>query len=80
MVKVLIIAILNTFVKNNTPIIEDAAESFGAVYKNKKCGTFYDISILSFNGNKIITTSGGGMILSKNELYIEHAHKLSTQS
>ena len=66
--------------KNNTPIIEDAAESFGAVYKNKKCGTFGDISILSFNGNKIITTSGGGMILSKNELYIEHAHKLSTQS
>ena len=66
--------------KNNTPIIEDAAESFGAVYKIKIISTFGDISILSFNGNKIITTSGGGMILSKNELYIEHAHKLSTQS
>lgn len=66
--------------KNKTPIIEDAAESLGAEYQNRKCGTFGDISILSFNGNKIITTSGGGMILSKNELYIKYAHKLSTQS
>ncbi len=70
----------NICIKNNTPIIEDAAESFGAVYDGKKCGTFGDISVLSFNGNKIITTSGGGMILSNNKSFIDHAYKLSTQS
>lgn len=45
------------------PILEDAAEALGATYKGKKCGTFGEISALSFNGNKIITTSGGGMVL-----------------
>ena len=66
--------------KNKTPIIEDAAESLGADYKNKKCGSFGDLSILSFNGNKIITTSSGGMIVSNNEFLIEKAKKLSTQA
>ena len=66
--------------KHNTPIIEDSAESLGAEYSGKKCGSFGDISILSFNGNKIITTSSGGMILSDNEYYVNKAKKLSTQS
>lgn len=47
------------------PILEDSAEALGSSYKNKKCGTFGDISVLSFNGNKIITTSGGGAIVCK---------------
>ncbi|MCQ4635291.1 aminotransferase class I/II-fold pyridoxal phosphate-dependent enzyme [Anaerovorax odorimutans] len=49
--------------KYDTPIIEDAAESLGTIYKDKMTGTFGDYSILSFNGNKIITSSGGGMLL-----------------
>ena len=61
-------------------VIEDAAEAFGSDYKGKKCGTFGDIGILSFNGNKIITTSGGGMLVSKNEDYVNRAHFLATQS
>ena len=63
-----------------TPIIEDAAESLGAEYNDRKCGSFGEISILSFNGNKIITTSGGGMLLSNNEDYITKAKKLASQS
>ena len=63
-----------------TPIIEDSAESLGADYYGKKSGSFGDLSILSFNGNKIITTSGGGMLLSNNKAYIDKARKLSTQS
>ncbi len=66
--------------KFKTPIIEDAAESLGAEFKGKKCGSFGDLSILSFNGNKIITTGGGGMLLSNNESYIKKARKLSTQA
>ena len=65
---------------SQTPIIEDAAESLGAEYNNRKCGSFGDMSILSFNGNKIITTSGGGMLLSNNEDYINQAKKLAAQS
>ena len=65
--------------KNNTFIIEDAAESLGAQYKGKKCGSFGDISILSFNGNKIITTGGGGMLLS-NDKDLVKSKKLSTQA
>lgn len=48
---------------HNTPVLEDAAESLGATYKGVQTGNFGDISVLSFNGNKIITTSGGGMVL-----------------
>ena len=50
--------------ENNTPLIEDAAESLGALYNGKQSGTFGDMGIFSFNGNKIITTSGGGMLVS----------------
>jgi dTDP-4-amino-4,6-dideoxygalactose transaminase len=61
------------------PIIEDAAEALGSSIGNKKCGSFGDIGILSFNGNKIITTSGGGAIVSNNKKYIDEARHLSTQ-
>ena len=47
------------------PILEDSAEALGSSYKGQKCGTFGDIGVLSFNGNKIITTSGGGSIVTK---------------
>lgn len=62
------------------PIIEDAAEALGSSYKNKMCGTFGDFGILSFNGNKIITTSGGGALVSKNIKSIEKARFLATQA
>ncbi len=48
--------------KYGVPVVEDAAEAFGAAYHGKPCGSFGDLSIVSFNGNKIITTSGGGMV------------------
>ncbi len=66
--------------KYNIPIIEDSAEALGSKYKGKYCGTFGDISILSYNGNKIITSSGGGMLISKNKEYVEKARFLATQA
>jgi dTDP-4-amino-4,6-dideoxygalactose transaminase len=62
------------------PIIEDAAEALGSTYNGKKCGTFGLMSALSFNGNKIITTSGGGALVSNTADYIEKARFLSTQA
>jgi dTDP-4-amino-4,6-dideoxygalactose transaminase len=64
----------------NIPIIEDSAEALGSTYKNKNCGTLGDISILSFNGNKIITTSGGGALVSKLPMHKEKAVFLATQA
>ncbi len=61
-------------------IIEDAAESFGATYKGKQTGVFGDIGIISFNGNKIITGSAGGMLLTDDVEQANKARKLSTQS
>ncbi|CAA6804619.1 MAG: Lipopolysaccharide biosynthesis protein RffA [uncultured Sulfurovum sp.] len=61
-------------------LIEDAAESLGASYKAKQSGTFGDLSVYSFNGNKILTTSGGGMLVSENREWIEKAKFLSTQA
>lgn len=66
--------------KYQIPIIEDAAEALGSSYKGLKCGTFGLMSALSFNGNKIITTSGGGALVSKNEKYIKQARFLATQA
>ncbi len=62
------------------PVIEDAAEGLGAILHGQKLGSFGDFSILSFNGNKIITTSGGGALLSNNEAWIQKSHFLSTQA
>lgn len=62
------------------PIIEDAAEALGSRYNNTKCGAFGLFGILSFNGNKIITTSGGGALISGNHEYIEKARFLATQA
>ncbi len=62
------------------PILEDSAEALGSSYKNQKCGTFGDISVLSFNGNKIITTSGGGAIVTKNSDLKNKAIFLATQA
>ncbi len=69
-----IISIAN---KYEIPIIEDAAEAMGSVYENKNCGTLTEIGIVSFNGNKIITTSGGGAIISSNIDHISKARYLS---
>lgn len=66
--------------KYEIPIVEDSAEALGSNYKGQKCGTFGDISILSFNGNKIITTSGGGALVSKNLKIKEKAIFLATQA
>ncbi|PEU59994.1 aminotransferase DegT [Priestia megaterium] len=64
----------------NVPLIEDAAESLGTYYKGKHTGTFGDYGIFSFNGNKIITTSGGGMLVSSHEEKISKARFWATQS
>ena len=66
--------------KYNVAVIEDAAESLGTYYKGKHTGTFGDYGIFSFNGNKIITTSGGGMLISDNEERIEKVRFWATQS
>ena len=66
--------------KYGIPILEDSAEALGSTYKGQKCGTFGDISVLSFNGNKIITTSGGGALVLKDEIYKKKAVFLSTQA
>ena len=66
--------------KHNVPLIEDAAESLGTLYKCKHTGTFGDYGIFSFNGNKIITTSGGGMLVSNNEERIAKVRFWATQA
>ena len=66
--------------KYEIPIIEDSAEALGSHYKGQKCGTFGDISILSFNGNKIITTSGGGALVTKSQALKQKAIFLATQA
>lgn len=62
------------------PVIEDSAEALGSTYKGHKCGTFGDLGVISFNGNKIITTSGGGALTLKHEDFKKKAVFLSTQA
>ena len=66
--------------KYNIPVIEDSAEALGSTYNGQKCGTFGDLGILSFNGNKIITTSGGGALVTRNEEFKKKAVFLATQA
>lgn len=72
-----LMAICNEY---NVPVVEDAAESLGSKYHGQMSGTFGKFGIFSFNGNKIITTSGGGMIISDDEKAIAHALKKATQA
>jgi dTDP-4-amino-4,6-dideoxygalactose transaminase len=66
--------------EHDAVLIEDAAESLGTLYKGKYTGTIGDYGVYSFNGNKIITTSGGGMLVSNNEERIDKVRFWSTQS
>ncbi|MFD3446616.1 DegT/DnrJ/EryC1/StrS family aminotransferase [Microbacteriaceae bacterium 4G12] len=66
--------------KYDVPVIEDSAESLGTTYKGKQTGSFGKFGIFSFNGNKIITTSGGGMLVSNDEAAIQKARFLATQA
>ena len=66
--------------KHNVPILEDAAEGLGTIYKGKFLGTFGKCGAVSFNGNKIITTTGGGMLVSSDEQIVNKARFWSTQS
>jgi dTDP-4-amino-4,6-dideoxygalactose transaminase len=72
--------ILELTERHGVPVIEDAAESLGALYKGRASGTFGRMGIFSFNGNKIITTSGGGMLVSEDERLIAKARFLATQA
>jgi pyridoxal phosphate-dependent aminotransferase EpsN len=72
--------ILATCERYGVNLIEDAAEALGTTYKGKVPGTFGKVGIFSFNGNKIITTSGGGMLVSEDGDLVVHARKLATQA
>ncbi|MET0421954.1 MAG: aminotransferase class I/II-fold pyridoxal phosphate-dependent enzyme [Acidimicrobiia bacterium] len=66
--------------RHDVPIVEDAAEALGATWAGRAAGSFGAIGVFSFNGNKIITTSGGGMLVSHDASYTDSARKLSTQA
>ncbi|MDR2888404.1 MAG: aminotransferase class I/II-fold pyridoxal phosphate-dependent enzyme [Lachnospiraceae bacterium] len=72
--------IMSICAEHNTPLIEDAAESLASTYKGRETGTFGLMGIYSFNGNKIITTSGGGMLVSAEGGLIDKARFLATQA
>jgi pyridoxal phosphate-dependent aminotransferase EpsN len=72
--------ILATCARHEVPVIEDAAEALGAEYRGKPAGRFGAMSVFSFNGNKIITTSGGGMLVSEREDWIARARSLASQA
>ena len=73
-------AIMATCQRYGVPVIEDAAEALGASYQGRSPGIFGVMGAFSFNGNKIITTSGGGMLISGDGALIDHARKLATQA
>lgn len=66
--------------EHGVTLVQDAAESLGASYRDEPAGAQGDLAVFSFNGNKVITTSGGGMLVSRDEGWIAHARKLSTQA
>ncbi|SFB41526.1 DegT/DnrJ/EryC1/StrS family aminotransferase [Algoriphagus aquimarinus] len=72
--------IMEISTKYNIPILEDAAEAVGSKYLDKSCGTFGEIGVFSFNGNKIITSGGGGALISDDTALIQRAKHLSTQA
>src|SRR5439155_26858799 len=72
--------ILEMAKKYRLAVIEDATESLGAKYKDRRVGNIGDIACFSFNGNKIITTGGGGMIVTNNETWARKARYLTTQA
>jgi perosamine synthetase len=72
-----LLAVLNQW---NIPLVEDAAESIGSYYKGRHTGTFGKFGVLSFNGNKVITTGGGGMLLTNDEALAKMAKHLTTQA
>lgn len=73
-------AIMEIAAKYSLPVIEDAAESIGSTYHDQHTGTFGKMGVYSFNGNKIITTSGGGALVSEDEALIQKARFLATQA
>jgi dTDP-4-amino-4,6-dideoxygalactose transaminase len=73
-------AIVGLCERYGVTLIEDAAEALGATYKDRSAGTLGAVGVFSFNGNKIITTSGGGMLVASDRRLVDHARKLSTQA
>lgn len=73
-------AIQNIAKAYDIPVIEDSAEAFGSTFNNQKCGTLGDIGIFSFNGNKIITTSGGGAVICKTKTQADYIRFLANQA